>query len=179
MPELTRVLEFVAGRYPRAWMSVADLAFEVGDGAGLPDAVTAIRRFLETEPGDVEGWRKLADVCRAANDAVGEMNARLQLATQPHVTISDVSEAANRFNYLLSERQLEVNSDEKRVMAERLRSVTAERTNEADATDLSRLAWLCLHLGDRSVAARYTRMGLELDSTNHHCVRLASKLGLS
>jgi hypothetical protein len=64
-------------------------------------------------------------------------------------------------------------------MAERLRSVTAERTNEADATDLSRLAWLCLHLGDRSAAARYTRMGLELDSTNHHCVRLASKLGIS
>jgi hypothetical protein len=87
-----------------------------------------------------------------------------------------VSAAATRFNRLRYENVLDLDSDEKRLMAERLREIMAERIEEADATDCSRLAWLCLHLSNPEEARQYTEIGLARDSTNQHCLRLQSKL---
>ena len=48
---------------------------------------------------------------------------------------------------------------------------------DASATDLSRLAWLHLHSGDRHRALDIANMGLRRDSENIQCQRLAAKLG--
>jgi hypothetical protein len=51
------------------------------------------------------------------------------------------------------------------------------RSNEADANDLSRLAWLYLHLHNPDMALEIVIRGLALEPENEHCIRLARRLG--
>jgi hypothetical protein len=67
---------------------------------------------------------------------------------------------------------LDLDTLEKRVIAERLRKAMEARIHEADATDLSRLGWLCMHLTDAAAAREYAARGLRLSPTNEYCSRL-------
>lgn len=102
------------------------------------------------------------------------MHALLELARFAATPFGEVSDSANRFNQVLREHVIDVQTDEKRVMAERLRKVMESRIPEANATDLSRLGWLCVHLRDLESARRYAQRGLALEPSNHHCTRLAN-----
>jgi hypothetical protein len=170
------MLELIALRYPPAWLLVAELQEEVGTPN---DAKSSVRRFLETASvsNKSEGWRWLADLCRRSADAVGEIHALVELAETEDVAYDDISDAANRFNTLLHTGKAAFVSDERRILADRLRIVMEKRSDEASATDLSRLAWLCLRLDDVLKARRYTLMGLEVEGANEHCLRLAQSRG--
>lgn len=50
------------------------------------------------------------------------------------------------------------------------------RSREADATDLSRLAWLYVHLHDVPRAEEIAEEGLAADANNEHCVKLLTRL---
>ena len=52
--------------------------------------------------------------------------------------------------------------DERRLLSQRLLAIAERRIAEADATDLSRLAWLCLGLDEVEKAKSLTRSGLVL-----------------
>ena len=58
---------------------------------------------------------------------------------------SALSNTANELNTLMRENYLALNSDEKRLLYRELARLMEQRVSEADATDLSRLAWLYLH----------------------------------
>ena len=64
-------------------------------------------------------------------------------------------------------------------MASRILSVLNQRKAEAEAGDLSRMAWLAIHLGQESVAIDYVRTGLTYDPDNHYLVKLSQKLHIS
>ena len=49
---------------------------------------------------------------------------------------------------------------------------------EGDATDFSRIAWLYIHLKSMEKAKLAVKHGLELDSENIYCLKLADKLGM-
>lgn len=61
-------------------------------------------------------------------------------------------------------------------MARRLRSLLESRHTEADATDLSRLAWLCMYDQDPEAAEYWATEGLQKDPNNEHCLRLKRRL---
>lgn len=171
------MLRYVSGQYPPARLHLADLYLQrLPRPKGLEGATHEIERYIEDRPEDVRAWRKLAGLKEAAGDALGEVQARLELAQRADAAITDISAAANRLNQLLAEGQLDVDTDEKRIMAERLRDVFARRRSEADATDLSRLAWLHMHLNDTKGALYYVELGLERDAGNRHCQNLAERL---
>jgi hypothetical protein len=79
-------------------------------------------------------------------------------------------------NALLRDR-LDFDREEKNILVRKLAEVMSERYREAAATDLSRLAWLYLHLQDEVSACKYGRMGLELEPGNWHCQNLSDRLG--
>jgi hypothetical protein len=58
----------------------------------------------------------------------------------------------------------------------KLRLLMENRIAEADATDLSRLAWLCMYDQDHLAAERWTIEGLRIDPQNHYCKLLKEKL---
>lgn len=175
--EEVAVLEFIARNYPPAWLRVADLFDEFPQPAeGAVRSVGILKRYLETNPDDVEVWRRLAETSIRAGDAEGELHARVQVAEAPESSMHDVSLAANRFNSLAAAGALSIGLDERRTMAGRMLALLQRYVDHADATTFSRLAWLCLHLNDLDAASEYTLRGLELEPYNHHCRRLAERL---
>jgi len=171
--EALAVVEYIATGYPSAWLNVAQIEEESGR---LESAMSAVRRYLEERPDDAAGWRRLAHLCRASQDSLGEVTARLELAEREHSQFSDLSTAAQRLNYLLSTREVTLDGDERLMAVRRLRSAMEARWREADATDLSRLAWLCMHDHDVDAARRWAELGLESDPGHDHCQRLVERL---
>ena len=168
-----KILEFVGRQFPSAWLKIADLEEELGEPAS---ATEAVRKYLEAEPSSREGWSKLANLCARSGASLDELAALCELAQLPGATIDDASRAANRFNALMASRAINLRGDDKRVMAQRIRALLERRANDSDATTLSRLAWLCLHLDDVPAARKYADLGLKADPMNTYCIRLADQL---
>lgn len=172
LAEVRPVLEYVASRYPPAWLRLADMYRDMND---LPAQIDATARYVEARPGDAAGWRRLSGLARAAGDVSLEMNSLLQLAALPAAPYREISDAADRLNYHRASGALGDDWGERQVMAERLRDLMEARLSEADATDLSRLGWICIHLGDVISAKEFARRGLALDPSNRYCARLLAR----
>ena len=167
------VLEYIATGHPPAWLNLAALQQEAGDVAG---ALRSVNRYIESRPGDQEAWRSLALLYRRLEDPLGEMHARLQLAELAKPPFHELSTAAARLSGMLSRREIELEADERRLMVGRLRSLMEARSDEADATDFSRLAWLCMHVRDTDAADRWALAGLGLEPENEHCLGLRRRI---
>jgi hypothetical protein len=66
--------------------------------------------------------------------------------------------------------------DGKRIAVGTLANAMSSRVADADSTDLSRLAWLYLHLGDTARAEKMAGRGLAMDPESEHCLRLIERL---
>lgn len=167
------VVEYIAREYPPAWLNLAALQQELGNTL---DAIASVGRYLESRPKDEQAWRQLANLYRRTGDGLGEMHARVQLASLARPEFHELSTAAARLNTMLSNKTIELHADERRLMARKLRELIEARIHEADATDISRLAWLCMHDQDRGAAGTWAREGLRLDPENEHCQRIVQRL---
>ena len=179
--EYLPILEFVCRQYAPAWLMLAGLYEEVRLPEALDKAKEAVRRLLERAEDPTlqrQGWEQMAGLCQRTQDWAGEIQALVGLCKLPDSLFSNISNAANRLNNLHRQRSLVLDSEEKRVIFNELTDLMEQRADEADATDLSRLAWLCLHLGDEDRARAHTERGLALDPYNAHCVNLAERLRL-
>jgi hypothetical protein len=87
-----------------------------------------------------------------------------------------VSNTANRVNELFKQEYRLFETEEKRIIVQGLVETMENRIDEADANDLSRLAWLYLHLKNEEKASYFTQKGIEADSDNIYCQRLLTKL---
>lgn len=168
------VIEYIATAHPPAWLTLAELQqYQLGDVVG---AIHSTNRYLESRKDDEEAWSRLIRLYRSTGNPLGEMHARLQLAELERPAFEDLSSAASRLNGLLYRKEIELDADERRLMVHKLRSLIEHRRDEADATDFSRLAWLCVHDGDIVAADRWANEGLQLEPENEHCLRLQTKL---
>ena len=167
------VIEYIATEFPPAWLNLSELQEELGRRG---DAIHSINRYLSEHPFDHAAWKRLAILYRASDDALGEMHARLQLAELSAPDFDELSSSVSRLNGLLARREIALDADERRLMVRRLRSLMEARWDEADATDLSRLAWLCIYDGDQPAATRWVTAGLAKDPENQHCLGLSRKL---
>jgi hypothetical protein len=66
--------------------------------------------------------------------------------------------------------------DDKIAMVRKLTEIMDPRIDEGDATDCSRLAWLCLRLKEEKRAHELVTKGLQIDPTNEYCVKLRINL---
>jgi DNA polymerase III delta prime subunit len=176
------VLEFVSRRFPEGWLFLAELYEETGTGDYLLNAAEALRNYLASP--DATGkrpvWRKLAQICQKTKDFAGEVHALLEECCEIETPFSAISYAANRLNALFKEYnylELDTDSEEKEIVVNKLKQIMESRIyTEGDATDCSRIAWLCIHLKDIAGAKRFVEKGLEIDEFNEHCSRLHKRL---
>ncbi|MGX7670535.1 NB-ARC domain-containing protein [Plantactinospora sp. DSM 117369] len=168
------VIEYIATEYPPAWLTLSELQRDyVGS---VPAAIRSLNRYLESRPSDEDGWRRLIILHRANGDSLAEMHARLQMAEIAAPPLSELSTAASRLNGLLARKGISLDADQKQYVVRKLRGLLEARVEEADATDLSRLAWLCMYDHDSAAADKWVSAGLALDSENQHCLRLKRRL---
>ncbi len=168
------VIEYIATEYPPAWLVLAELQeYQLGH---VEAAIHSVNRYLEARQSDGKAWEKLIHLYNGAGDPLGEMHARLQLAELEPGDLTSLSSAANRLNGLLYNRKLQLDADERLLIVRKLRSLMEARYREADATDLSRLAWLCFHDRDEPAAERWAEAGLRIDPANSYCLSLKRKI---
>jgi tetratricopeptide (TPR) repeat protein len=172
-------LEFICRQYPRCWLMLANLHEELGGPEALARAAECFRRFLESPQsiGDQQlAWNELARLYQSMRDWTGAAQAQIRRCKLPDTPYSTLSNTANWLNSLLRENYVALDSEEKRVLYRELAELMERRASEATATDLSRLAWLYLHLRDVPRAKEVVEKGLALDPENEHCIRLKKRL---
>src|SRR5207245_3643602 len=82
------MLEFVARRYPPAWLLLASLHEEFEEEGSLDRAKEAVRRYLEVgSDASVKrtSWERLAKMCRRSGDLAGEIHALIGMSELPGV----------------------------------------------------------------------------------------------
>jgi hypothetical protein len=169
------IVESLARHYPEAWLMLSDIALESGGDEPLERAKRYVNKFIESVDAErrIEGWRRLVAISRRSGDVTSEAHALAQLCEFDEVAYNEISNAAHRLNTLSSSG---LAGSEKFEILGQLRKIMEERLDEATATDISRLAWLCLHLKDDYAAKSYTRLGLQTDPSNLYCQRLYDRL---
>jgi hypothetical protein len=175
------VLEAICRVYNPGWLLLARWHMEQRTATGYEQAKEELRRFLENAPPPQEAgeaWQLLGHACYQTHDALGEIHAFIERAQVCEVPFYDLSNTANRLNRFLRDHGLEIDKDQKRDLADRLASVLNARRNEAQPSDLSRMAWLAIHLGQESAAREYVSDGLKMEPENYHLLKLAQRLGV-
>lgn len=177
------VLEYLASRVPSAYLLLADLVLEIGDGKLVERAKNYLRRFLETaQPHEKqEVWLRLADLCHSVNDAVGEVHALSEAALLPTLAADDIGTLANRINNRIRElrgrRVDEAWSPEVGLLIERVAAAMERQSGKLSATDCSRLSWMYLNIGNETRAREVAKIGLRREPDNDHCLNLIRRLG--
>lgn len=183
LQSLKPMLDFVASRVPAAWIDVSRLYIEEGNEFGIEWAKDALRRYLES--GDdtvsqVQIWHKLADLCQATGDIQGEMQALIELSDSPGITTEELSHLADNINRIFSsakrEGKVPFQHDERKYLVEKLIAPLEIRLAYLNPTDLSRLAWLYMHVNDENRARVLAEKGLNIDKENEYCIKLVEKL---
>jgi hypothetical protein len=171
-------LEFIARKYPPAWLLIAELWRESGKDPASTNTKAAIMRYLELSPTTAAdqkpAWQRIAEISRSQKDWLGFVNAIVHIAELPDADLPAISGAVNTFNSV--NRELESDPEQKRAFAKRLVSVMEPKIADGDANDCSRLGWLFLQLGNKNRAWEIVQGGLTLDPYNEYCLNLAARL---
>ena len=179
LDELRPVLEFLARAYAPAWILLADLELESGQGHDeLLMAANYVRRFLESTPPQEEAqqaWRKLIDIYTIQGNARGACNALIRSAENADPPLPVLSFMANLVN---GDRNFIENTDvlDRQTLFRPLAALMEQHLREASPLDLWRLAWLHLHTGNKDRALEVAEMGLSKDPHNSYCARLVERL---
>jgi hypothetical protein len=88
------VLEFVARKFPRAWLLLAKLYQEI-DYKNADKAKDCIRRYIETSPKDQGelclAWQELAQLCNQTEDWTGEIQSLVEMCQLSDTSFYDIS----------------------------------------------------------------------------------------
>ena len=171
------ILDMICRSYSPGWLLLARWHLERNADQDIDDAISEIKSFLQQDqdgPDSMGAWRMLARAYYRKQDDLGEIQALVERATYASVPFYDISNTANLLNSKYSDLDLAL--DGKRHLAQRLLDLLQTRSNEAQAGDLSRMAWLALHLDQEDLAKEFVTYGMSIDSENEHCLKLATKL---
>lgn len=180
---LRPMLEFVASRAPAAWPEISRLYLEEGGKPGVDWAKSALRSYVESGDRTVPRltvWRTLAGLCHSTGDVQGELQALAELSNDPSLSIDDQSELADSINRIFAGAKRDGNDpfqpEERKYLVGGLISQLEGSIQRLDSTDLSRLAWLYMQINHDARGLELAEMGLQLDSENEYCLKLAQRL---
>lgn len=175
--EYLPMLEFIARKNAYAWLLLAKLYEEENDWQKEQDTLLRFLEFSNNNAQKSQAWHRLAELYYIHKMPYEEIHARVELCQLPETDFGTISSTANRLNALFRDAYFLLDSDEKNIIARTLVEIMERRVSEADATDCSRLAWLCLHIRDDRKAREYAELGLNLDHQNYYCIKLLERLG--
>jgi tetratricopeptide (TPR) repeat protein len=169
------LLEMICGAYYPGWLILARWYMEQASAASYNKAREVLQKYLESDSTSEQAadvWSMLADAFYKLGDSIGEVHAFIERAQIAGIPFSDLSSTANRLNILIRERSRAWDSDDRLKLVRRLAVVMDRRRGEADSDDLSRMAWLAVHLREFDRARGYVKLALEADPENVHCQKL-------
>lgn len=173
-------LEFLASKYPNAWIYLANIHEENND---IHKSQESYREFLKSDSPENEKqkiWQKLADSYRSQKEWFAEVNALVELCSLSNCSLFSMSEVANIINGYYQSTLINIDTDSKQKLILKMIDLMEEKLQmEASSTDYSRLAWLYIWVNNTKKAIEVTRRGLDLDPNNEFCKKLAARLGFN
>ena len=176
--EVRPILDFLATRYPYASVLNAELIEELHlDDSEEEHYLKYVERPEHRKMPAWRIWKRIADIRERHEDMTGVLDALAQICRHVNTPSIELSNTANRINSILrSMPGYEVSHEVKRILIKDVVGALQRCLDELDATDLSRLAWLQVHLGEYPAALDTVTKGLEIDPYNTHCRRLQTRL---
>lgn len=178
LDQMRPVLEFLARGHAPAWLLLSKLEEEISGRSGIDRTAKWVRQYLETLPPIDQAraaWQRLVVLYRSMGDVIGGCSAFLNAADITDPPLEEVSKMAHWLNNA-PEVKGSMDIVERSVLFEPFARLMERHLVEANATDLSRLAWLYLHYGDEHRALDIANLGVEREPENTHCQRLVAKL---
>lgn len=186
LAEMCPLLEFISSKIPYGWFLLSQLHEESDDDIGFQNAKAAVRRYLEVTPrglAQLPPWERLSALCERSDDFIGWIDAEASLCELPGLALQRIGNAAlHVLTMVRKTRYLAQPLETKRRVKQtipRIILMLAGRADECTVTDFTRLAWLCLVVGDTNGAKTWTGRGLALEPDNVHCLSLAQRLGVA
>jgi hypothetical protein len=174
------VIERICFSFNEGYILVSNWLFESSEIELINFAKDYCLLYLENErkiANKVNAWRFLSEISKALREPLDEVHAILEIAQISNTDFFDLSTIVNTVNHKLFTKQLEI--EDKSIKNELLSdfyNVLWKRRKEGDSSDLSRIAWLALHLNKIEDAKQLVCEGLELDPLNTYCLKLNKKL---
>jgi hypothetical protein len=181
LSDMRAMMEFLARKHPPAWLQLSEIEQERREENWKSNASEYIRRYLETQPAAVQAqlaWQKLFFLYRLEGNAVAGCNAFLSFAKTSAPPYTEISAMANWLNTDAKWKKI-LDESERRILVLPLIRLMEDRRAEANATDLSRLAWLYLSINEADRAMATAQAGLRERSDNAHCRKIVEKLSLA
>lgn len=173
-------MEYIGLSFVDSLTLVARWLEESADTNLLEESKRYLYLYLERETSEslkCGAWVQLASVCRKLKRPLDEVHALIESSQYSEVEYSDLSNVVNKVNHMLSTQELVLeNNDVKSDLLSKLYEVVSKRKSEGDAVDLSRIAWLALHLDKPDEAESFVESGLIIDPDNRYCQKLKVKL---
>jgi tetratricopeptide (TPR) repeat protein len=167
------VLQYIATSFAPAWRLLSELQMERGLRG---PAIQSQTRYVERFPEDAQAWAHLVTLYQQGTDRAAELNARLQYAENANPPFVDLMDHASRLIYLLSRKDFSWDADVRKRSLERLREMIEAQSEEANARELSKLGWICMHLQDLDGARHWAERGLAMDPGNAYCASLLERI---
>ena len=149
--EIRPVLEFLTTRYPYASVLLARLVYELGQDESEVEhyLLNYVQSSEHPKMPAWEAWKRIAGIRKRRGDVSGELHALAQSCRHDSTPTSELSNAANQINTILRQESSEkLSREEKQFLIKDVVGALKRSSNELDATDFSRLAWLQIHLGE-------------------------------
>ena len=177
--EVRPVLDYITSRYPYGSVLLANLVAEMSD-----DDIEVERHLLNYVEGSDhsrmaawQAWKRISTIRRNHDDVKAELHALAQVCRDYGTPSSELSNAANRINNILRLMpNNQLSREEKQTLIQDVVGALRRSSKDLDATDLSRLAWLQVHLGETDAALKTVSQGLTIDPDNAHCQSLQARL---
>ncbi len=179
LAEVRPVLDYITSRFSYGSVLLANLIAELGlnDSEVERCLLSYVEGNEHSKMPAWQAWRRIASIRRNRDDVSGELHALAQICRDHDTPSSELSNTANRINGILRLMPRgELSQEEKQVLIQDVVGVLKQSSKDFDATDLSRLAWLQLHLGEAAAARDTVTQGLAIDPDNAHCQRLEARL---
>ncbi|MFY8275561.1 NB-ARC domain-containing protein [Pseudoalteromonas sp. SSDWG2] len=174
-----QIIDRICFSFNDGFFLVANFLFESDVKNLVPAAKEYCLLYLENETIDSKklmGWTLLAEIAKALKEPLDEVHAILEIAQLSDIDFFQLSIIVNTINHKFSTKQITTNASVKRELLSGLYDVIWTRRHEGDAVDLSRIAWLALHLDKIDDARNLVTEGLRKDSDNSYCKKLKEKL---
>ena len=180
------ILEYIASRFPKAYLRLTDLLLTVYDDNDSKErAKHYMRNFLKnaeiSERHQV--WLDLADICHETDDITGEIHALCEAAFLPISSVEDIGKYANRINKHIRElkdrNEGNIRSGAIQELIEKFIQKMESHLDKLSATNCSRLAWLYRNVGNAERAQDVAMIGIQRDPANEYCKRILLSLGAS
>jgi tetratricopeptide (TPR) repeat protein len=175
LTEALAIGEYLARRYPEAWLLLAELQADRLSG-GLLHAKSSYESYLTKQPEDADAWLKLAEICSKTGDALGELRANAEGSANGAQNYEALSVALHRLCTRCDAGLVKIDSRAKRDCLISLCQGWKVRRRQTTPHDCYNLARLAERAGATEDALSWADEGVRLHQHDQRLVDLRSKL---